>query len=50
MLTPEAFKGENYLWSEKYFEHLAGVAQWIEHGPVNQGVTDSIPCRGTCLG
>ena len=28
---------------------LAGVAQWIEHGPVNQRVAGSIPCQGTCL-
>ena len=29
---------------------LAGVAQWIEHRPVNQKVTGSIPSQGTCLG
>ena len=29
---------------------LAGVAQWIEHQPVNQRVTGSIPSQGTCLG
>ena len=29
---------------------LAGVAQWIECGPVNQGVAGSIPSQGTCLG
>ena len=29
---------------------LAGVAQWIEHGPVNQRVASSIPSQGTCLG
>ena len=29
---------------------LAGVAQWIEHQPVNQGVARSIPSQGTCLG
>ena len=29
---------------------LAGVAQWIERGPVNQGVASSIPSQGTCLG
>ena len=28
----------------------AGVAQWIERGPVNQRVTGSIPILGTCLG
>ena len=29
---------------------LAGVAQWIEHQPVNQKVTSLIPGQGTCLG
>ena len=29
---------------------LAGVAQWIEHGPANQRVASSIPSQGTCLG
>ena len=29
---------------------LAGVAQWIEHPPMNQRVTGSIPSQGTCLG
>ena len=29
---------------------LAGVAQWIEHRPVNQRVTGSFPSQGTCLG
>ena len=29
---------------------LAGVTQWIEHGPVNQRVSGSIPSQGTCLG
>ena len=29
---------------------LAGVAQWIEHGPKNQRVTGLIPSQGTCLG
>ena len=28
---------------------LAGVAQWIEHWPVNRKVTSSIPSQGTCL-
>ena len=28
---------------------LAGVVQWIEHRPVNQRVTSSIPSQGTCL-
>ena len=29
---------------------LAGVAQWVEHQPVNQKVAGSIPSQGTCLG
>ena len=29
---------------------LAGVAQWIEHWPVNQEVASSIPSLGTFLG
>ena len=29
---------------------LAGAAQWIEHWPVNQRVSGSIPSQGTCLG
>ena len=29
---------------------LAGEAQWIECGAVNQRVTGSIPSQGTCLG
>ena len=29
---------------------LAGVAQWIEHGPANQEVKGLIPRQGTCLG
>ena len=29
---------------------LAGIPQWVEHGPVNQRVTGSVPSRGTCPG
>ena len=29
---------------------LAGVAQWIEHWPVNQRFAGSISSQGTCLG
>ena len=29
---------------------LAGVAQWIERGPVNQRIASSLPSEGTCLG
>ena len=28
----------------------AGVAQWIEHGPVSQRVASLIPRQGACLG
>ena len=31
-------------------EALAGVAQWIERGPVNQRIAGLIPSQGTCLG
>ena len=34
----------------KFGMALAGVAQWIEHQPVSQKVTDLIPGQGTCLG
>ena len=35
----------------KYFRTaLAGVAQWIECQPMNQGGTGSIPSQGTSLG
>ena len=41
-----------YLVSAKKIQSLAlaGVAQWIEHRPVNQGVAGLIPSRRTCLG
>ena len=29
---------------------LAGVAQWIEHWPVNQSAASLIPHQGACLG
>ena len=34
----------------RIFDFLAGVAQWIEHWPMNQSVTGSFPSQGTCLG
>ena len=30
-------------------QSLAGVAQWVEHWPVNPKVSCSIPSQGTCL-
>ena len=40
------------FWILAYFRKiaLAGVAQWIECGPVNQKVARWIPSQGTCLG
>ena len=38
------------LYNEKQSLALAGVAQWIEHRPVNQRVASLIPSQGTCLG
>ena len=38
------------LGSDKSPLALAGVAQWIECGPVNQRVTGLIPSQGTGLG
>ena len=35
--------------SKKHLSSLAGVAQWIEHWPVNQRVASSVPSYGTCL-
>ena len=32
------------------YSALAGVAQWIARGLVNQRVAGSIPSQGTCLG
>ena len=37
-----------FLPKETIFS-LAGVAQWIEHWPVNRKVTGSIPSQGTGL-
>ena len=41
---------EGQMKAVKGIEALAGVAQWIEHQPVNQKVTGSIPSQDTCLG
>ena len=38
-----------FLQSERVM-NLGGVAQWIQHQPVNQSVTGLIPSQGTCLG
>ena len=42
-------KTDVYFKNEKK-KTLAGVAHWIEHQPVNQNVSGSIPSQGTCLG
>ena len=47
------FKAEiefRYFRIQKPTNALAGVAQWIEHQPVNQRVTGLIPSQGTFLG
>ena len=41
-------KGKKYFYGKT--TALAGVAQWMEHRPVHQKVTSSIPSQGTCLG
>ena len=38
------------LYNEKQSLALAGVAQWIEHRPVNQRVASLIPSQDTGLG
>lgn len=38
------------IYSKEESQHPASVAQWIEHGPLNQEVTDSIPVRAHGLG
>ena len=39
-----------HIFLKKPWRALAGVAQWIERQPENQGVTGSIPNQGICLG
>ena len=41
---------KNQAVKSEMFLALAGVAQWIEHWPVNQRVAGLIPSQGTCLG
>ena len=48
-LSP-SYSGERGSRVKARAEALAGVAQCIEHGPVNQSVAGSIPSWGTCLG
>ena len=36
--------------SQRMKTALAGVAQWVECQPANQGVAGSIPSQGTCPG
>ena len=45
--TPKYFSVHSF---KIFFTTLAGVAQWIEHRPVNGGVASLILDRGTCLG
>ena len=41
---------ETFLICKRNDGALAGVAQWIERGPMNQRVAGSIPSQSTCLG
>ena len=41
--------GCEYILFLKVKIALAGVAQWIERGPLNQRVAGLIPSQGTCL-
>ena len=45
-----ALKSISKLFLKYYKRALAGVAQWVEHGPVDQRVTGSIPRQSTCPG
>ena len=45
-----SIRGMNYFYIKGESLALAGIAQWIEHRPVNQRVPGSIPSQGTCLG
>ena len=39
------------FWASKFHRPaLGGMAQWIEHWPMNQKVISSIPSQGKCLG
>ena len=40
----------DYTGFKKSWSPPAGIAQWVEHGPMNQRVTSLIPSQGTCLG
>ncbi|KAF6119681.1 hypothetical protein HJG60_010131 [Phyllostomus discolor] len=44
-------KSVKFLYLKSFTDcNLAGVAQWIEHQPVSQGVPGLISSQGTCLG
>ena len=40
---------EEICFEKNFTVALAGLAQWTEHGPVNQTVAGLIPSQGTCL-
>ena len=44
------FFTNNTLGLKSILSALAGVAQWIEHRPLNQRVAGLISSQGTCLG
>ena len=45
-----ALRRDRLSWRRFQTLALAGVAQWVEHWPVNTKVTGSIPGQGTSLG
>ena len=50
-LISEVKKKDKSIFKKKCEDRtLAGVVQWIERQPVNQGVASSIPSQGTSLG
>ena len=48
--TSDTKKQSQYSDHKEEKTALAGVVQWIELWPKNQGVTGLIPSQGTCLG
>ena len=47
VLVIMVYKRKGYIL--KISQALTGVAQWIEHRPMNPRVASSIPSQGTCL-
>ena len=49
-MVKKHFQYEIICGLKSHYSALAGVAQWIERGPVNRRVTSSILSQGICLG